>query len=64
MSQRKFNHLFDLSQLLTTSADVIIADFIQSILLFLILQSHTYTSTPRAIILPVLSISHKLELLC
>jgi len=44
MSQRKFNHLFDLSQLLTTSTDIVVTNFIQSILL--LLTSHMHIQKP------------------
>ena len=35
MSKGQLHHLFNLCQLLTTTSDVIVADFIQSILLLL-----------------------------
>ena len=35
MAQRQFHHLLDLSQLLTTSSNVVVANLIQCLLLFL-----------------------------
>ena len=34
MSQRQFDHLFDLSQLFATAPDIVIADLCQTLLLF------------------------------